>query len=108
MVSVADFLEAMDWWGLLTLLISAVAALCAARLCPGARAAMLAGHLSAEPAGSMVLEELGLEPLITARMRLGEGSGAVAALPLLDMALAVYGGGQTFGELGIEAYTPQK
>ena len=41
-------------------------------------------------------------------MRLGEGSGAVAALPLLDMALAVYSGGQTFGELGIEAYTPQK
>lgn len=89
-------------------LISTVAALCAVRLCPDARGALLSSHVSAEPAGKMVLEALGLEPLITAQMRLGEGSGAVAALPLLDLALAVYGGGQTFGELGIEAYTPQK
>ena len=89
-------------------LISTVAALCAVRLCPNAQGALLASHVSAEPAGRMVLEALGLEPLITAQMRLGEGSGAVAALPLLDLALAVYGGGQTFGELGIEAYTPQK
>lgn len=89
-------------------LISTVAALCAVRLCPDARGALLASHVSAEPAGKLVLEALGLEPLITARMRLGEGSGAVAALPLLDLALAVYGGGQTFGELGIEAYTPQE
>ena len=87
--------------------ISAVAALCAVRLCPNTAGALLASHVSAEPAGGRVLEALGLEPLITAQMRLGEGSGAVAALPLLDMALAVYGGGQTFGELGIEAYTPQ-
>ncbi len=89
-------------------LISTVAALCAVRLCPNAQGALLASHVSAEPAGRMVLEALGLEPLITAQMRLGEGSGAVAALPLLDLALAVYGGGQTFGELGIEAYTTQK
>lgn len=89
-------------------LISTVAALCAVRLCPNASGALLASHVSAEPAGKLVLEALGLSPLITAQMRLGEGSGAVAALPLLDMALAVYGGGQTFGELGIEAYTPQK
>ena len=89
-------------------LISTVAALCAVRLCPNAKGALLSSHVSAEPAGHMVLEALGLEPLITAQMRLGEGSGAVAALPLLDLALAVYGAGQTFGELGIEAYTPQK
>ena len=50
---------------------------------------------------------MGLKPLITAQMRLGEGSGAVAVLPLLDMALAVYHSGQTFGRLGIQAYTPQ-
>ncbi len=87
--------------------ISAVAALCAVRLCPNAVGALLASHVSAEPAGGRVLEALGLKPIITAQMRLGEGSGAVAALPLLDMALAVYSGGQTFGELGIEAYTPQ-
>ena len=87
--------------------ISAVAALCALRLCPAAGCAMLASHVSAEPAGGMVLAELGLKPMITAEMRLGEGSGAVAALPLLDMALAVYHSGQTFSHLGIEAYTPQ-
>ena len=88
-------------------LISGVAALCALRLCPGAQKAMLASHVSAEPAGALVLRELGLRPPITAGMRLGEGSGAVALLPLLDMALAVYRTGSTFGRLGIAPYTPQ-
>ena len=41
-------------------------------------------------------------------MRLGEGSGAVMLLPLLDMALALYHSGQSFERLGIEAYTPQE
>lgn len=88
-------------------LISGVAALCAVRLWPKASAALLASHVSAEPAGALVLEALGKKPLITAGMRLGEGSGAVAALPLLDMALAVYQSGHTFGRIGIEPYTPQ-
>ncbi len=88
--------------------ISGTAALCAARLCPDVTDALIAGHLSTEPAGRMVLEELGLEPLISAGMHLGEGSGAVAALPLLDMALAVYHGGQSFEKLGIDAYRPQE
>lgn len=88
-------------------LISAVAALCAQRLCPNARQAMLASHISAEPAGKLVLNELGMEAPIAALMRLGEGSGAMAVLPLLDMALAVYHSGQTFDRLGIEAYVPQ-
>ena len=87
--------------------ISAVAALCAVRLWPEAGWAMLASHVSAEPAGRLVLDELGLKPLITAELRLGEGSGAVAALPLLDMALAVYHSGHTFDKMGMEAYTPQ-
>ena len=87
--------------------ISAVAALCAVRLNPEAEGAMLASHISAEPAGRLVLDELGLKPLITAEMRLGEGSGAVAALPLLDMALAVYHSGHTFGKMGMEPYIPQ-
>ena len=86
---------------------SAVAALCAARLCPDASKALLASHLSAEPAGAMVLRALGKRPLITADMRLGEGTGAVAAMPLLDMALAVYHRAYTFEEGGIEPYTPQ-
>ena len=88
-------------------LISAVAALCALRLCPAAGKAMLASHVSAEPAGGLVLEALGKQPLITAGMRLGEGTGAVAAIPLLDLALAVYRESYTFEEGGIEAYQPQ-
>lgn len=86
---------------------SAVAALCASRLCPGVSKAMLASHVSAEPAGALVLEALGKKPLLTAEMRLGEGTGAVAAMPLLDMALAVYRESYTFEEGGIMPYTPQ-
>ncbi len=85
---------------------SAVAALCAARLCPNAVKAMLASHVSAEPAGELVLRALGKRPLITADMRLGEGTGAVAAMPLLDMALAVYRDCYTFAEGGIAPYKP--
>ncbi|MBE6908499.1 MAG: nicotinate-nucleotide--dimethylbenzimidazole phosphoribosyltransferase [Ruminococcaceae bacterium] len=87
---------------------SAAAALCAARLCPDARKAMLASHVSAEPAGELLLRELGKRALIHADMRLGEGTGAVAAMPLLDMALAVYREAYTFAEGGIEPYVPQE
>ena len=87
--------------------ISSVAALCAVRLCPEAEKAVFASHVSAEPAGKQVLDALGKKPLITAEMRLGEGTGAVAAMPLLDMALALYQDGTTFDGCGIEAYRPQ-
>ena len=63
--------------------------------------------MSAEPAGRRILDALGKKPLITAEMRLGEGAGAVAAIPLLDMALALYSDGTTFDGMGMEAYTPQ-
>lgn len=88
--------------------ISCVAALCAVRLCPQAQKAVFASHCSAEPAARMVLEELQKSPLITADMHLGEGTGAVASIPLWDMALAVYHGCYSFEEGGIEAYTPQE
>ena len=88
-------------------MISAVAALCAQRLNPCVRAGMLASHVSSEPAGRALLEALGLEAPIHAGMHLGEGSGAVCLLSLLDQALAVYHSGQTFEKLGAEAYTPQ-
>lgn len=88
-------------------LITTVAALCAVRLCPAVRDALLASHTSAEPAARGVMEELGLEAPIQAGFRLGEGSGGVMALGLLDQTLAVYHSGHTFGEMGIEAYTPQ-
>ena len=87
--------------------ISAAAALCAVGICPDARHALLPSHVSSEPAGPLLLDALELQPLLTAGLHLGEGSGAVALLPLLDMALSVYHSGQTFGRLGIDAYTPQ-
>lgn len=87
--------------------ISSVAALVAARLRPEAAEAMVASHVSAEPAAQWVLDALGLRPLLTAGMRLGEGTGAVAVLPVLDMAYAVYGEMATFGALAIEQYRPQ-
>lgn len=86
--------------------ISATAALCAVRLCPAASDAIFATHQSAEPAGVLLLQALEKQPLITAGMRLGEGTGAVAAMPLLDMALAVYRG-STFADYGMQPYTPQ-
>ena len=87
--------------------ISGVAALCAVRLCPNAEAAIFACHASSEPAARRVMEALGKRPLITAGMHLGEGTGAVASIPLWDMALAVYQGCYSFAEGGIAPYTPQ-
>lgn len=63
-----------------------VAALCAVRDDPLAGEVLLAGHRSAEPAHELVLTELGLEPVLDLRLRLGEGSGALLALPVLAAA----------------------
>ena len=87
--------------------ISAVAALAAARLRPEATGFMLSSHMSREPIARRVMEALGLRPVIHADMALGEGTGAVALLPLLDMALGVYGGGHTFDSLGMAPYAPR-
>ena len=86
--------------------ISSVAALIAARICPDSRDYMLGSHASDEPASKLVLGELGLEPFLYAGMRLGEGTGAVAVMPLLGMGLAVYRGMTTFEATDIEAYQP--
>ena len=87
--------------------ISGVAALCAVQLCPAAAKAVFASHCSSEPAAHLVLDALGKAPLLTAGLHLGEGTGAVASLPLWDMALAVYGHCYSFAEGGITPYTPQ-
>lgn len=86
--------------------ISAVAAYCALRLCADAGGAMLASHSSAEPLGELLLEKLDLNAPLDAGMHLGEGTGALMLMPLLDMALGVYRSGQNFDRLGIEAYQP--
>ena len=88
--------------------ISAVAALAAARICPEAREYMLPSHMSREPAMVRIMDELQLQPILHADMALGEGTGAVAVIPLLEMALKVYHGTHTFDDLGMVAYTPQE
>lgn len=87
-------------------IISLAGALIAVRLCPNCRAYLLGSHISKEPAARMLLDELRLSPLICADMGLGEGTGAVAAMPLLDMALAVYSQTATFEDIRIPAYKP--
>lgn len=87
--------------------ISGVAALCVVRLCENAKKAVFASHVSSEPAAHLVLNALGKKPLLTAGMHLGEGTGAVASIPLWDMALSVYQGCYSFAEGGIEPYKPQ-
>lgn len=86
--------------------ISAVAALVAKRLSPASADYMLASHVSREPAGALVLEALGKSPMLTCDMCLGEGSGAVALFPLLDMASRVYNEMGTFDEIHVETYVP--
>ncbi|MEA2331695.1 MAG: nicotinate-nucleotide--dimethylbenzimidazole phosphoribosyltransferase [Thermoleophilaceae bacterium] len=78
-----------------------VAALAAVRLDAAVGEVLIAGHRSAEPGHGRVLEELGLEPLLDLRMRLGEASGALLALPLIEAAGALHGAMATFEEAGV-------
>ena len=70
-------------------LMAVACALTADRIAPGAAAWYAAGHRSTEPAQSLALSKLGLEPVLDLGLRLGEGSGAVAAVPVLRSAVAV-------------------
>jgi nicotinate-nucleotide--dimethylbenzimidazole phosphoribosyltransferase len=77
------------------------AAMLAEELAPGARRWWVAGHRSAEPAHTLALEHLELDPILELGMRLGEGSGAVAALPLVQMAIRVLTEMATFADAGV-------
>ncbi len=88
--------------------ISAVASLLAKRIAPDCTDYMLASHVSAEPVGKLLLDELGLKPVITAEMRLGEGTGGIMLLPLLDGALSIYNNAHRFDDIGLERYTEKK
>jgi nicotinate-nucleotide--dimethylbenzimidazole phosphoribosyltransferase len=81
---------------------TAVAALAAARIQPAAGAGLFASHLSAEPGHQLVLTELGLEPLLDLRLRLGEASGALLALPLVERAGLLHAQMATFAEAGVD------
>lgn len=81
--------------------ISAVAALCAVRLCPEVRGYLIPSHASFEIGYQIAMEELGLKPMLLG-MRLGEGSGCPLAFQILDAACAVMDHMATFAGAGID------
>ena len=81
--------------------IACAAALAARALAPDTTAAMIAGHRSVEPGASVALAALGLTPLVDLRMRLGEGSGAMLALPIVQGAARVLRDVATFDAAGV-------
>lgn len=81
--------------------ICSVAALCAVRLNPACRDWLLFAHRSAEPGHAAVLSALDAQPLLDLGLRLGEGSGAALAVPLLRMACALHDGMATFEEAAV-------
>jgi nicotinate-nucleotide--dimethylbenzimidazole phosphoribosyltransferase len=82
-----------------------VAALVACRLEPAARDYLIAGHRSAEPAHDRVLQELGLEPLLDLRLRLGEASGAALSVPLITLAARLHAEMQRFDDARVNRAT---
>lgn len=84
--------------------ISGISAVIAEKLCKSTKDYMIPSHVSKEPAGKLVLDYLGFTPIITAGLCLGEGTGAVAGLSLIDMALFAYNNTITFADINIEKY----
>ncbi|TDD21832.1 nicotinate-nucleotide--dimethylbenzimidazole phosphoribosyltransferase [Actinomadura sp. KC06] len=81
--------------------IAGAAALAAAALCPDAVGACVAGHRSAEPGHAAAIAELGLRPLVDLELRLGEGTGALLALPLVQGSVRVLHEVATFDSAGV-------
>jgi nicotinate-nucleotide--dimethylbenzimidazole phosphoribosyltransferase len=81
--------------------ITGAAALAAARISPSVTGVLIASHRSPEPGHALALDALGLEPLLDLGLRLGEGSGAALALPLLDASIAILAEMATFGDAGV-------
>lgn len=81
--------------------ITGAAALVAARIEPESTRAMIAAHRSPEPGHRRVLDALGLEPLLDLRLRLGEGTGAALALPIVRSALALLNDMASFDDAGV-------
>ncbi|MBI5444505.1 MAG: nicotinate-nucleotide--dimethylbenzimidazole phosphoribosyltransferase, partial [Deltaproteobacteria bacterium] len=81
--------------------ISTAGALVACALAPQARSYLVAGHRSLEPGHRIMQEHLGLAPLLDLDLRLGEGTGAALAMPLVDGAAALLREMATFAEAGV-------
>ncbi len=81
--------------------ISTAAAAVACGMAPAVRSYLFAGHQSQEPGHRVLLAHLNLEPVLDLHMRLGEGSGAVLAMPVLEAALRVYQEMATFASAGV-------
>ncbi|WP_434741380.1 nicotinate-nucleotide--dimethylbenzimidazole phosphoribosyltransferase [Micromonospora sp. SH-82] len=86
--------------------IAVSAALAAAAFAPAAVGAMVAGHCSAEPGARVALRHLGLDPLIDLGLRLGEGTGALLALPVVTGAVRVLHEVATFDSAGVAEKGP--
>lgn len=84
--------------------ISSIAAMAAIGICPMVQDYIFASHKSKEGCSEAVLKTMGLYPLISCNMCLGEGTGAVAFLPILKMAVEVYRQMSTFSEINMENY----
>ena len=87
--------------------ITGASALLAAALEPRCREYFIASHLSREPGHRIVLDHLGLDPLLDLRMRLGEGTGACLTVMLIHAALKIYGEMATFEEARVSGSLPQ-
>ena len=88
--------------------IAGAAALVAAALAPQALGGCVAGHRSAEPGHSATVGHLGLRPLVDLELRLGEGTGALLALPLVQGAVRVFHEVATFDSAGVSAKRPDR
>jgi len=84
-------------------LISTAAALIAQQLTPDVTHYLIAGHRSAEPGHSAALEKLGLTPLLDLGLRLGEGTGAALALPVIEAAMRTLQEMATFDSAGVSS-----
>ena len=85
--------------------ISTAAAAIACALAPRTRDFMFAGHRSLEPGHRILLERLELRPILDLEMRLGEGTGAVLAMPILEAAVRIYREMATFSSAGVSEAT---